>query len=52
MTDYEEMILARQDSEADDCAKCPYLVDGRCNNECEKIVSVYNPIILKMLERK
>ena len=33
--DYENMILARQDSEADDCTRCPY--KGHYDNQCMRI---------------
>ena len=39
--DYEEMILARQESEADDCTDCEY--KGNCHNQCMEIHCVYNP---------
>ena len=39
--DYEEMILARQESEADDCAGCEY--KENCHNQCMKIRCIYNP---------
>lgn len=35
--DYEEMILARQDSEMDDCKICEYR--QHCKNQCEQIHS-------------
>ena len=39
--DYEEMILARQESEADDCTDCEY--KGNCHNQCMEINYIYNP---------
>lgn len=30
--DYEEAILAKQESEADDCTNCPY--KHNCDNQC------------------
>jgi hypothetical protein len=31
--DWEELILARQESEADDCTNCPYKGE-KCRNQC------------------
>lgn len=43
MTDYEELILAMQESEADDCKTCSY--KGRnCHNQCMEIENHYNPV--------
>ena len=39
--DYEEMILARQESEADDCTDCEY--KENCHNQCMEIHCIYNP---------
>ncbi len=36
MRDYEELILARQDSDYDECCDCEYR--GHCNSECMKEV--------------
>lgn len=36
MSDYENAILSRQESEADDCANCPHKT--ACNNQCMEIV--------------
>ena len=36
MHDYENAILSRQESEADDCANCPYKGTA-CKNQCERI---------------
>lgn len=51
MRDYEDAILDRQESEADQCAGCPY--KGRqCNNQCEETQVTYNPYILAALGGK
>lgn len=39
--DYEEMILARQESEVDDCTDCKY--KENCHNQCMRIHCIYNP---------
>lgn len=39
--DYEEMILARQESEADDCTDCEY--KENCHNQCMEVNCIYNP---------
>lgn len=36
MHDYGNAILARHESEADDCATCPYKGTA-CKNQCERI---------------
>lgn len=36
MMDIEEMILARQESEAEDCLYCPYKGD-KCRSQCLEI---------------
>lgn len=36
MHDYENAILSRQESEADDCATCPYK-GTTCKNQCERV---------------
>lgn len=36
MRDYEDAILDAQESEADDCASCPYKGD-ECNNQCMEV---------------
>lgn len=42
MEDWEDAILIRQESEAEECATCPYRGD-KCRNQCMEIKSVYNP---------
>lgn len=36
MKDYEELILARQDSDYDECCDCEYRKE--CRSQCEEIV--------------
>lgn len=38
---WEDRILNRQDSEADECAECAY--KQNCKNQCMEIGEVYNP---------
>lgn len=45
MTDYEEKILARQESEADDCIDCSYKGVTTCRNQCMKEHYIYNPVL-------
>ena len=45
---YEELILARQEEEIDECSTCPHR--GKCANQCNEVTEVYNPIIIRMLE--
>lgn len=37
---YEEMILARQENEADECTDCECKVN--CHNQCMEIHCIYN----------
>ena len=39
--DHEDLILARQESEADDCTTCEYRT--RCRNQCMETEEHYNP---------
>lgn len=50
--DYENAILTRQESEADDCAACVWLADCRqgAAAQCARIEEHYNPVILSALE--
>ena len=51
MIDYEWLILERQESEAEDCATCPYNPkrnNGKlCNNECMEITELDCPWLPK-----
>lgn len=40
--DYENLILASQDSEDDDCRTCPYRGTA-CRSQCMAIEEHYNP---------
>lgn len=44
MTDYEEMILERQDEDAEyeDCANCPVRGEKTCDNRCMVIETIIN----------
>lgn len=44
MADYEGLILARQESESDECTTCPYK-GMECENQCMEIELHYNPWI-------
>lgn len=44
-TDYESLILNRQDSEADDCRNCPYASIELCRNQCEETREIVNPLL-------
>lgn len=45
MTDYEEMILAEQESEEDDCKACPYK-GTKCRNQCMEVEYHHNPVLV------
>ena len=51
MEDWEDGILIRQESEADECVTCPYRKD-ECRNQCMKIKSVYNPYLINIWRGK
>lgn len=42
MEDWEDAILERQESEADECKTCPYKGD-KCRNQCMETKNIYNP---------
>ena len=48
MIDYEDLILERQESEADECATCPHKV-MECNNQCMEIEWHSNPFVSRYL---
>lgn len=50
MRSYEDAILNRQEIENDDCKNCKF-VGVKCKNQCEKIYTVYNPIILQFYNK-
>lgn len=39
---YEEMILSRQESEADECKDCEFASPGKCKNQCMKLQKTFN----------
>ena len=41
MESWEDVILERQESEAEDCSDCEY--KGKCRNQCMEIQKIYNP---------
>lgn len=41
--DIEEMILERQESEADECNACVYKT--KCQNQCMELEEHYNPYL-------
>lgn len=51
MRSYEDVILNRQEIENDDCKNCKFASVGKCNNQCEKVHRVYNPIILQFCNK-
>ena len=52
MSDYEDMILAYQESEANECSKCFYK-GSNCNNQCMCIEEKYfDEKELKYVKRK
>lgn len=51
MRDWEDAILNRQESEADDCYNCPYK-GIECDNSCETESVVINPIVAHWLGKR
>lgn len=53
MEDYEDMILARQEDQMDECINCIYAKEGgrECRNQCMEIKDHYNPQLEKLLEQ-
>lgn len=51
MRSYEDAILNRQEIENDDCKNCKFASVEKCNNQCEKVHRVYNPIILQFCNK-
>lgn len=49
--DYENLILASQDSEADDCHTCPYR-GTTCRSQCMAIEEHYNPNLPRITMRE
>lgn len=41
MESWEDVILERQESEAEDCSDCEY--KEKCRNQCMEIQKIYNP---------
>ena len=50
MTDYEEKILTRQESEEEYCLDCEYKTN--CRNQCMEITNIYNANLLAMINKK
>lgn len=45
MKDWEDAILIRQDSQADECTNCPHKGE-KCKSQCMEIKSTYNPYLI------
>ena len=43
MDSYEELILASQEGEYDECATCPFKGVDTCKNQCMEVEEVHNP---------
>lgn len=48
---YEDEILDRQESEADDCCCCPYANVEKCRSQCLEVKEIWNPCISAMQKR-
>lgn len=44
-TDYESLILNRQDSKSDSCKGCPYASVELCRNQCMEVKEIVNPLL-------
>lgn len=49
MESWEDAILIRQVSEADECVTCPNK-GIKCRNQCMEIKNVYNPYLTEVRE--
>lgn len=50
MDSYEDLILARQESEAEDCTDCEH--KENCRSQCMQEKKLYNPVIEAYLNRR
>lgn len=49
---YEDSILDRIESEADDCKHCEYASESNCRNQCMRIETVVNPVVAAHMKGK
>ena len=43
MESYEDVILERQESEADECSVCEFSGTDKCRNQCMETQNTYKP---------
>lgn len=50
MRSWEDAILERQESDAEDCSKCDY--KWECKNQCMEIQKIYNPNLRRQRDER